>query len=80
MGKIKHCLDDACTRYYMTDDNKVIVTPKNVCDLEAVKGRGKNPKSMTEFKQQFNQMVSTARHTYYLSDDPGWNPGDAAEL
>ena len=80
MGKVKVCIDDACTRYYMTDDNKVIVTPKSVCDIESVKGRGKNPKSMTEFKQRFNQMVATARHTYYLSDDPGWKEGDDTVL
>lgn len=80
MGKIKHCLDDACTRYYITDDNKVIITPRDTCDIEGIKNRGKNPKSIADFKQRFNLMMASMQKAYVINNDPGWKEGDEATL
>lgn len=80
MAKVKRCLDDACTRYYWTDDDKVIVAPRDVCDTGLIKGKSKNPKSMSDFRERFNQMVTNAKRTIYVSNDPGWKEGDDATL
>lgn len=78
MAKVKVCLDDACARYYFTDDGKAIVAPRDVCDFE--KGKGKNPKSLAEFKQRFNKMARNTTKTVFLSEDPEWNEGDDTVL
>ena len=80
MGKVKHCLDDACTRYYITDDNKMIIAPRDVCDTDMMKRVGKNPKSMADFKARFNLMMASAQKTYAINNDPGWKEGDDATL
>lgn len=79
MGKIKVCLDDACSKYYLTDDHKMIITPRETCAPDAIR-KGKNPKSLSEFKTLFNQMTSSAKRTLYVSSDPGWKEGDEAAL
>jgi hypothetical protein len=31
MAKVKKCLDSACTRYILLDDDRVIIEPKDKC-------------------------------------------------
>jgi len=70
-GIIKVCLDDACTRYYLTSDGKVIAVPKDTCDLES---------TTDNFKRIFIEMARNARETIYTDRDPGWKVGDEAIL
>jgi hypothetical protein len=58
MAKVRKCLDAGCTEYILTEDNNIIVQPKDVCDFKHV------PK---DFQKQFSEMTQSADETIYTS-------------
>ena len=58
MAKVIKCLDAGCTQYILTEDNNIIVQPKDECDFKHV------PK---DFQKQFSEMTQGTNETIYTS-------------
>jgi hypothetical protein len=58
MAKVKKYLDAGCTQYILLDDNRVIVQPKDKCDLKSI------PEN---FQEQFQEIAQVAGDTIYTN-------------
>lgn len=71
MAKVKKCLDSACTRYILLDDDRVIIEPKDKCDIKQV---------TKDFQEQFKEIAQVVKETIYTSKELFKNVKEGEEL
>jgi hypothetical protein len=60
MAKVKKCLDSACTRYILLDDDRVIIEPKDKCDTKQIS---------KDFQKEFKEIAQICKETIYTSKE-----------
>lgn len=71
MAKVKKCLDSACTRYILLDDDRVIIEPKDKCDIK---------QATKDFQEQFKEIAQVVKETIYTSKELFKNVKEGEEL
>jgi hypothetical protein len=71
MAKVKKCLDSACTRYILLDDDRIIIEPKDKCDTKSIS---------KDFQEQFKEIAQVGKETIYVGSELFKNVKKGEEL
>jgi len=71
MAKVKKCLDAGCTQFILLDDNRLIVQPKEKCDLKSIP---------EDFTKQYDEITENVGDTIYTSKNAFKNIKEGEEL